>query len=272
MATYQTILVDRPEEGIAVVTLNRPDSLNAITWEMVEELHDCYSAFESDTDTRVVILTGAGRGFCSGTDLKAGRDDQGEDPSPDISGMMRRQRRIGDLPIHMRKIPQPIIAAVNGVAAGGGFSFAMACDVRVAVESARFICSFINIGLSSGDVGSSYWLPRLIGFSQAAELLYSGRSLYAPEAKEMGLVSQVVPDGGAMDAALETARTMLGKGPFGLRMTKELLNHSFDAPSLEAALYMENRTQSLAVLKGDFKEAIQAFKEKRPPKFPKDDA
>ncbi|MCH8204765.1 MAG: enoyl-CoA hydratase/isomerase family protein [Candidatus Hydrogenedentes bacterium] len=270
MATYQTILVDRPEDGIAVLTLDRPKSLNAITWEMVEELHDCYSAFEDDLDTRVVILTGAGRGFCSGTDLKAGRDTHEKDEAPDISGMMRRQRRIADLSIHMRKIPQPIVAAVNGVAAGGGFSFAMACDVRVAAESARFICSFINIGLSSGDVGSSYWLPRLVGFSQAAELLYSGRSLYAQEAKEMGLVSKVVPDGGAMDAAVETARTMLGKGPFGLRMTKELLNHSFDAPSLEAALYMENRTQALAVLKGDFTEAIAAFKEKRPPKFPKE--
>ena len=119
MAAYQTILVDRPEDGIAVLTLNRPESLNAITWEMVEELHDCYSAFEDDLDLRVVILTGAGRGFCSGTDLKAGRDDQDEDQSPDISGLMRRQRRIADLSIHMRQIPQPNIAAVTGVAAGG---------------------------------------------------------------------------------------------------------------------------------------------------------
>ena len=222
MPSYETFLVDRPEDGITVLTLNRPDRLNAISWQMVEELHDCYSAFEADTETRVVILTGAGRGFCSGTDLKAGRDRQDEDVDirASISRHSRRQRRIGDLSLHMRKIPQPMIAAVNGVAAGGGFSFAMACDVRVAAESARFICSFINIGLSSGDVGSSYWLPRLVGFSRAAELLYTGRDLYAPEAMEMGLVSKVVPDGGVMDTALETARSMLEKSPFGLRMTK----------------------------------------------------
>lgn len=271
MATYETILVDYPEEGIAVLTLNRPESLNPISWSMVEELHDCFSAFESDLETRVVILTGAGRGFCSGTDLKGGRDSADAGTSPDVSLLSRNQRRIGDIPIHMRKIPQPIIAAVNGVAAGGGFSFAMASDIRIAAESARFICSFINIGLSSGDVGSSYWLPRLIGFSRAAELLYTGRSLPSHEALEMGLVSRVVPDGESVEAAKEVARTMLEKSPFGLRMTKEVLNHAIDAPSLEAALYMENRTQALAVLKGDFQEAIKAFKEKRPAKFPKEE-
>lgn len=274
MPSYETFLLDRPEEGITVLTLNRPDRLNAITWQMVEELHDFYDSLESDIETRVLILTGAGRGFCSGTDLKAGREKQGQETAADVRASVSRhsrtQRRIADLSLHMRKIPQPIIAAVNGVAAGGGFSLAMACDVRVAVESARFICSYINIGLSGGEIGSSYWLPRLVGFSRAAELLYTGRDLFAPEAKEMGLVSRVVPEGEAVNGALDIARQMVGKSPFGLRMTKEVLNQGVDAQSLEAALYLENRTQSLAVLTGDFQHAAQAFKEKRPPVFPKE--
>jgi len=274
MPSYETFLLDKPEEGITVLTLNRPDRLNAITMQMVEELHSFYDSLESDIETRVIILTGAGRGFCSGTDLKSGRNEQqsAEDIRASVSKHSRTQRRIADLSLHMRKIPQPIIAAVNGVAAGGGFSFAMACDVRVAVESARFICSYINIGLSGGEIGSSYWLPRLIGFARAAELLYTGRDLFAPEAKEMGLISRVAPEGGAVDEALDIARQMVGKSPFGLRMTKEVLNQGVDAQSLEAALYLENRTQSLAVLSGDFMHAAKAFKEKRPAVFPKEKA
>ncbi len=273
MSSYETFLLDRPVEGVIVVTLNRPDRLNAISMQMVEELHHFYDSLESDIETRVMILTGAGdRGFCSGTDLKAGRPQQEEaaDIRASVSKHSRTQRRIADLSLHMRKIPQPIIAAVNGVAAGGGFSFAMACDVRVAVESARFICSYINVGLSGGEIGSSYWLPRLIGFAQAADLLYTGRTLYATEAKEMGLITRVGPDGQAVEGALEVARSMLEKSPFGLRMTKEVLNQSVDAQSLEAALYLENRTQSLAVLSGDFQHAAKAFREKRPPTYPKE--
>ena len=144
----------------------------------------------------------------------------------------------------------------------------MACDVRVAAESAKFICSFITIGLSGGDVGSTYFLPRLIGMSRASELLYTGRAMGAAEAERIGYVSRVVPDGESVSAALDIARTILEKSPFGIRMTKEMLNHSLDAGSLEAALYMENRSQTLAVQTGDFREAIQAFHEKRPPNFP----
>ncbi len=273
MSSYETFLLDRPVEGVTVVTLNRPDRLNAISMQMVEELHDFYDSLESDIETRVLILTGAGdRGFCSGTDLKAGRPRQQEaaDIRASVSKHSRTQRRIADLSLHMRKIPQPIIAAVNGVAAGGGFSFAMACDVRVAVESARFICSYINVGLSGGEIGSSYWLPRLVGFARAADLLYTGRTLHATEAKEMGLITRTVPDGQAVEGALEVARSMLQKSPFGLRMTKEVLNQGVDAQSLEAALYLENRTQSLAVLSGDFQHAARAFREKRPPTYPRE--
>jgi len=268
VSEYTTLTLEYPEESIAVMTFNRPDRLNAITWDMVEEIHDVLNRMEEEPSTRVLIITGAGRGFCSGTDLKAGRDTNGEaPPTINVSQQSRKQRRIADIPIHIRKIPQPIIAAVNGVAAGGGFSFAMACDVRVAVKSARFIASYINIGLGAGEIGSSYFLPRLVGVSRASEILYTGRDVWAEEAERIGLISRMVEDGEAVNAAMEVARAMLGKSPFGLRMTKEVLNHSIDAPTLESAIYMENRTQTLAVLTDDFQEAVQAFQEKRLPNF-----
>ncbi|PCJ65115.1 MAG: enoyl-CoA hydratase [Candidatus Hydrogenedentota bacterium] len=269
MSEYSTLTLEYPEEQVALMTFNRPDRLNAITWEMVEEIHAVLTRMEEEPNTRVLIMTGAGRGFCSGTDLKADRDTS-EPLTPNVSAQSRRQRRIADIPIHMRKIPQPIIAAVNGVAAGGGFSFAMACDVRVASKSARFIASYINIGLGAGEIGSSYFLPRLVGVSRASEILYTGRDVWGEEAERIGLVSKMVEDGEALNAALEVAHAMLGKSPFGLRMTKEVLNHSIDAPTLEAAIYMENRTQTLAVLTDDFQEAVKAFQGKRPPNFSKE--
>jgi len=269
MPAYKSLLVQEPESGIAVVTLNRPDRLNAFDYAMVEEIHACLTHFESANAVRVVIFTGAGRGFSAGTDLKASRAVDGE--PIDVSKQMRAQRFIADMVLHMRRIPQPIIAAINGVAAGGGFSLTMATDIRIAAQSARFMCSYINVGLSSGEIGSSYFLPRLIGMSRAADLLYTGRTMDAEEAGRIGYVSRVVPDGEALDAALETARLMLEKSPFGLRMTKEVINQSIDAQSLEAALYMENRTQTLGVLSGDFRVAAKAFAEKRKPVFDPED-
>lgn len=272
MPDYSTIRLEKTEKGIATLTLARPDRLNAISRQMIDELHECLSTLDEDLNTRVLILTGEGRGFCSGTDLKNDREGESEGESADSSAavatLYARQRKLADLILHMRKIPQPIIAAINGVAAGGGFAFSMAADIRIAAESARFINSFINVGLSAGDVGSTYFLPRLLGLSRAAEILYTGREVSAEEAERIGYVSRVVPEGKALDEALTLARTMLTKSPFGLRMTKEVLNQNIDAPSLESAIYLENRTQSLAVLTGDFRIAMEAFREKRPPEFP----
>lgn len=268
MPEYSTIRLEKSEKGIAVLTLDRPDRLNAISRQMIDELHECLSTLNEDLNTRVLILTGEGRGFCSGTDLKTDRDGESANSSAAVATLYAGQRKLADLILHMRKIPQPIIAAINGVAAGGGFAFSMAADIRIAAESARFINSFINVGLSAGDVGSTYFLPRLLGLSRAAEILYTGREVGAEEAERIGYVSKVVPEGKALDEALELARTMLTKSPFGLRMTKEVLNQNIDAPGLEAAIYLENRTQSLAVLTGDFRIAMEAFREKRPPEFP----
>lgn len=270
MPKYNTLKFETTEDQIAVMTFNRPDSLNSITWELVEEFHDVLTYMESNPELRILIITGEGRGFCSGTDLKGGRSDKETKKPKDsrpIGTQMRNQRRIADLALHMRKIPQPIIAAVNGVAAGGGFSFSMAADIRIASPNVRFIASYVNIGLGAGEIGSSYFLPRLVGMSRATEILMTGRDVWAEEAERIGLVSRLVDEGEVMNAAFECAQSMLAKSPFGLIMTKEVLNHSIDAPSLESVLYMENRTQSLAVMTQDFKEAVSAFKEKRPAEF-----
>lgn len=267
MPEYNTLKFETTEDQIAVMTFNRPDSLNAITWELVEEFHDVLTHMESNPELRVLIITGEGRGFCSGTDLKAGRSDKELKDNRPIGTQMRNQRRIADIVLHMRKIPQPIIAAVNGVAAGGGFSFSMGADVRIASPKVRFIASYVNIGLGAGEIGSSYFLPRLVGMSRATEILMTGRDVWAEEAERIGLVSRLVDEGEVMNAAMDCAQSMLAKSPFGLIMTKEVLNHSIDAPNLESVLYMENRTQSLAVMTHDFKEAVAAFKEKRPAVF-----
>lgn len=259
MSEYQTLSLEYPEKHVALLTFNRPQALNAITMGMVDELHAVLDRLEDEPDTRVLVITGAGRGFCSGFDLKTSSTNG----SLNISNQMRKQRRIADIAIRMRKIPQPIIAAVNGVAAGGGFSFALACDIRVAAASARFIASYVNIGLSACEIGSSYFLPRLVGVSRASDILYTGRDVWAEEAERIGLVSKKVGDGEAVAAAMEIARTMIDKSPFGLSMTKEVLNQTVDAPSLEAAIYLENRTQTLAVGTDDFRETVRRFVEKR---------
>ena len=240
--TFETMTLTEPEPGVALLTLNRPDRLNAISRTMIDEFHAVLDLLQAHPSARVLVLTGAGRGFCAGTDLK--QIAASGDARPGVEAGFDGQLKLSRIVSGLRRIPQPVIAAVNGVAAGGGLCFALAADVRVAAESARFIGSFINIGLSAGEIGSTYLLPRLIGVSRAAEILYTGR--------EVG-------------AALEIARTMLGKSAFGLRMTKEVLDLNVDAPSLEAALQLENRTQQLAVRTDAFVASVEAFALRRRP-------
>ena len=261
--TFETMTLTEPEPGVALLTLNRPDRLNAISRTMIDEFHAVLDLLQEHPRARVLVLTGAGRGFCAGTDLK--QIAASGDARPGVEAGFDGQLKLSRIVSGLRRIPQPVIAAVNGVAAGGGLCFALAADVRVAAESARFIGSFINIGLSAGEIGSTYLLPRLIGVSRAAEILYTGREVGAAEADRIGLVSRVVPDGEAVGAALEIARTMLGKSAFGLRMTKEVLDLNVDAPSLEAALQLENRTQQLAVRTDAFVASVEAFALRRRP-------
>ncbi len=257
------VVVDRSRPDVAVVTLNNPDRLNALSWAMVDEIHDALDRIEADHECRVVVLTGAGRGFCSGLDLAdGGRASTAEGTSGPRAGMLSQQR-IADLPIKMRRMPQPIIAAVNGVAYGGGFALAMASDLRVASPSARFCTQFIKVGVSGCDIGISYTLPRAIGSSRAFEMILTARAVDADEALSMGLVADVADD--PVARALELADVICGYSPFGVVMTKEVMWTNLDAPSIDSAIDLENRTQILASTGGEIMEAAQAFLEKRPP-------
>jgi len=263
-----TVLTEELERGIALVTLNRPDKLNSMTLELVAELGDSLETLSDDRSVRAVILTGAGRGFCSGHDLSEmaeGGDD--DEHLATVRGGLGVQRAFSDLTVKVRRVPKPVIAAVNGAAAGGGLALALACDTRVCSESARFNAAFVRLGISGADVGVSYLLPRIVGPTVGFEMMLSGRILDAEEARRVGLVLDVVPDGKVVDAALGIARNIVRNSPLGVDMTKEVMWANLDAPSLEAAIELENRTQILCAQTKDFTEALHAFIEKRDPNF-----
>ena len=254
-----TITLDRPRPEVVVVTLARPDRLNAITFELVDELHAVLDDLDRDNACRVVVLTGAGRGFCSGLDLK---EITPSSRSAGLSGTaagLRSQAHIAALVPHLRNIPQPVIAASNGAAYGGGLALACACDIRVAAESAQLCVQFIKVGLGGCDIGISYTLPRLVGASRAHDLILTGRVFDAVEAERIGLVSRVVRDGEALDAALEIAGTLCGYSPFGLTITKEVMWANVDTPNIETAIDLENRNQILATTTGDVERAVASF-------------
>ena len=262
---FKTIRFEEPEKGIGLLTLNRPERLNAINLDMLEELHKLHEMLCLNEEVRVVILTGAGRGFCSGADLT---DERMLRESPQLyssaaSFLVGVQKKYADMIIELRRLPQPIIAAVKGPAAGGGMCMALASDIIYAGPKARFIASFINLGLSGGELGTTYFLPRLVGSSRAAEILYTGRPVDAEEAERIGLISRVVEDEALLDTAFETARVMLSKSVMGLRLTKEAYTMNLNAPNLETAVELENRNQSICAFTPDFKAAIDAFMGKK---------
>jgi len=262
---YETLTVRR-EGHLTWLTLDRPDALNAMNPTLVRELRQFLWELPADTETRVLVLRGAGRGFCAGLDLKA-QPSEGAPGSGSVAAGLRAQRTISELVLLMRRAPQPIIAAVHGPACGGGFALALAADVRVAGESARMNAAFIRLGLSACDVGVSYFLPRIVGASVAAELLLTGNFIDAARAERVGLVSRVVPDAELEEAARSLAGDMLRNSPLGLRLTKECLKFSLDAGSLDEVVAMEDRNQVLAAGSGDFREGVLAFLEKRPAQF-----
>jgi enoyl-CoA hydratase/carnithine racemase len=263
---YETLSISREPGGLVWCTLNRPQSLNAMSPKLVDELHAFLDSLHGDLDSRVVILRGAGRGFCAGLDLRE-QQTLPPDRKPSVSTGLRGQHHIAELVIKMRRLAQPFIALVHGAAAGGGFALALASDIRIAGESARMNAAFIRIGLGACDIGASYFLPRLVGASVAAELLLTGNFIDAPRALATGLVSKVVPDAELEKAGREMAEAILRNSPVGVRLTKDCLNWSIDAPTLEAAIAMEDRNQILASQSGDFREGVRAFMEKRAPKY-----
>jgi enoyl-CoA hydratase len=235
-----------PRPEIAVITLNRPEKLNALSADLVESLHGAIDEIAASPDCRVVVLTGAGRGFCSGLDLTdPNRPGAGSGLEFPRSGM-RWQERIADLTTRIHRLRQPVIAAVNGPAYGGGLGIAAACDIRIASESARFCTQFIKLGLGGCDIGVSYTLPRIIGAGPAFDMILTARVIDAQEGLRLGLVTRLSKDGAVLDDAVAVAETLCGYGEFGLESTKQVLWANLEASSLEAALHVENRSQILA--------------------------
>jgi len=263
--TPTTLRVHDDAPGLRVIELARPDRLNALSPTLIEELTDQLLALVHDHSIRCVILTGTGRAFCAGADLS----DEGFPPSPGISTERHWtgiQRRYSDVVLYLRRIPQIVIAAVNGPAVGGGFSIVMASDIRLVAPEGYFQAAQINIGQSVSEMGASYLLPRIVG-GRASEILLSGRRVAAEEADRIGLARLAEPGESVLDVARATAGVLLEKAPLALRMSKEALNASLAAGSLETALTMEDRTQTLCVLSDDLQEATAAFRERRKPEF-----
>jgi enoyl-CoA hydratase len=248
----------RPRPDVALITLNRPDKLNALNYGLVEDLHATLEAIDADDECRVVVLAGAGRGFCSGLDLTDPFPDEANHGLEFPRSSMRWQERIANLTTRLIRLRQPVIAAVNGPAYGGGFALALASDIRIASESARFCTQFIKLGLGGCDIGVSYTLPRVVGAGQAFDLILTARTVAADEALRLGLVSRL-STGSVVDDALAIAETLCGYGKFGVESTKQVLWANLDAPSLEAALHVENRSQILATTSGEIREATAAF-------------
>ena len=267
MPPVEHVLVDHPVPHVAVVTLDRPDRLNALSIDLAVELDAALAAVGAENDTWVVVLTGAGRGFCSGLDLK----DYGV--LPGIDGLsvgriaQRSMRAYSRIVLTMRRLPQPIVAAVNGPAYGGGMCLALAADLRIAARSAVFNATGIVNGLTSTEMAAGWLLPRLIGASRANDLLLTGREIDATEAERIGLVSRVVDDGLALPEAVAAAEAMCRFSPYGLAMTKSVLWANLEVGSLETAVELEDRNQLMLGFTENLQEAIRAFDAGREPVY-----
>ena len=251
-----TLQVDQPHDGVTRITLDRPERLNAMNAALIADLHDALAGVAVDRACRVVVLTGAGRGFCAGLDLAGYGAAPRSEQLDRVGATFATQTDIAALVPRLRGLPQPVIAAVNGPAAGGGLALALASDIRIAGAAARFNVAFVRLGLSGCDIGVSWLLPRLIGASRAWELMLTGRLIDAAEADRIGLVLRVVPDEELQSAALETAALIAANAPWGVRMTKEVMWSQLEVGSLQAGIDLENRTQVLSSMTNDMQEAV----------------
>ena len=263
---FETLIVE--EQGaVDWLTLNRPDSLNALNPTMVSELTNYFRDLATRPERRIIVLRGAGRAFCAGLDLKATGDSEGAFELGTVQQGLVSQREIAEIYLAMRRCPQPIVALITGAACGGGFSLALASDIRIADSTAKMNCAYIRIGLGGCDMGSSYFLPRLVGSSLAAELILTGKFISAQRSLDLGLVSQVVEPGQLEAAVEEDLQLMLTNSPLGLRLSKEALNINIDIGSLEAAIALEDRNQILCAQTADAREGMAAFAQRRAPDF-----
>ncbi|GAB2857889.1 enoyl-CoA hydratase-related protein [Actinocorallia aurea] len=264
----QFISTETPSPGVLLVRLDKAASLNTLSAELVEELHGLFASVREDAEVRAIVLTGEGRAFCAGIDLKGyGVPPGAADGEGRVQAGMRVQEHIASLTAALRETRAPVIAAVNGPAYGGGMSLALAADLRLMAEGASFEASFIKRGQSACDVGLSWLLPRIVGFSRAADIMLTGRRVDAAEALEIGLASSVHPPEELLPAALAKAAQIAEHSPFGVWMTKDVLWANLETPSLPSAIALENRTQILSALTRDHREAVTAFLEKRPPVY-----
>ena len=264
MAAVELTSVDT---GVLQITLRRPESLNALNYPMVLDFLAALDEVESCADLRAVILTGAGRAFCAGFDLRGYGDDERVAAQGQIRGLLTRQTEIAGIPVRLHQLPVPVIAAVNGAAAGAGLSLAAACDVRVAAEGAVFSAAFLRAGFTGCDLGSSWLLPRIVGTGRAHELILTARRFDAAEALKIGLVTSVVPAESLLEAVLAIAAQIRQHPPLSVSLTKKGMWVAMETPSLAASVEFENRQQVLSALTEDQPEAASSFLEKRAPRY-----
>ena len=263
MLTPKSFLYQQTASGVATITLNRPDRLNALTFEVYRELTDTFAALSDDHSVRVVVITGSGRAFCSGGDV---HDIIGELFSRDMEGLLEFTRMTCELIQNIRALPKPVIASLNGTTAGAGACIALASDIRIASEEAKIAFLFVKVGLSGADMGAAYLLPRLVGMGKATELLYTGDFISAAEAERIGLYNRVVPAPELASATSELAER-LARGPaFALAKTKQMLNRELHM-NLSAALECEAQAQAICMQHPDYREAYEAFLARREPQF-----
>lgn len=263
MLNPKSFLFEKDEHGVATITLNRPERLNALTFEVYRELTDTFAALATEKAVRVIVIKGTGRAFCSGGDV---HDIIGELFSRNMEGLLEFTRMTCELIRNMRALQKPVIASLNGTTAGAGACIALASDIRLASEDAKIAFLFVKVGLSGADMGAAYLLPRVVGLAKATELLYTGDFISAAEAERIGLYNRVVPAAALTQTTNELAQR-LAKGPaFALAKTKEMLNREMHM-NLEAALESEAQAQAICMQHPDYREAYEAFVAKREPKF-----
>lgn len=260
---YETLLAEQAAPGVVVVTLNRPARGNAMTDTMFLELEHLTLSLDADLDLRVVILTGAGSQFCVGYDL----DDADRLADLGAMDMLALQERAARAMAAVRSLRVPVVAAVNGAAAGGGLALALAADIRLCAPEAKFNAAFVRIGLSAGDLGTSWLMTRLVGPAVTSEICFTGRVILAEEAAVLGLVNQLCEAGDLLDRAHELAAGIVSNAPGGVQFSKRALQANLEVGSYAAAIELENRGQSLLTRTPDMSEALAAFREKRPAVF-----
>ena len=265
--TTNDILIEKRFDGISIVRLNRPHRLNSMTANLVGQLHEQLDQLAQDSSCRVVILTGSGKGFCAGLDLNGYGILDGKEDLGTVQHSFLVQKHISSLISHMRSIPQPIIAAVNGAASGGGLALVLGSDIRIAAESAKFNVAFIKVGYSACDIGTSWLLPRIVGIARAQELMLTGRLFDSAEAFRIGLVIDVCPDALLIEEAIAKANEIITNSPFAVSLTKEAMWTALEIPAMQSAIDLENRQQIMTSLTQDAAEAMNAFVEKRNPHF-----